>query len=79
MIAERIAEHVRMATAAEAWLKTRGSRVAETRVYMRRPMLEITCPPAELVSRAYRINESYQNGTRSVWAATLEGCQIIWR
>lgn len=79
MIPERIAEHVRMAMAAEAWLEQRGSHVTDTRVYMCRPLLEITCPPAELLGKADRITETYSNGTRSVWVASIEGCRIIWR
>ena len=79
MITERIAEHVGMATAAQAWLQARGSRVTEMRVWMRRPCLEITCPPTELVNRANHLIERCPTGTRSVWMATLEGCQVIWR
>ena len=55
MITERIAEHISMAEAAQAWLRARGSRVTDVRVFMRRPLLEIACPPAELVKSADRI------------------------
>ncbi|HHT0133091.1 TPA: hypothetical protein ACTW38_002924 [Klebsiella michiganensis] len=79
MITELIAEHVGMATAAQAWLQARGSRVTEMRVWMRRPCLEITCPPNELVNRANHLIERCPTGTRSVWMATLEGCHVIWR
>ena len=41
MIAERIAEHISMAEAAQNWLRARGSRVTDVRVFMRRPLLEI--------------------------------------
>ena len=61
MIAERIAEHISMAEAAQNWL------------------LEIACPPVELLNSAERIAESHNGGTRSVWVASLEGCRIIWR
>ncbi len=79
MFPEKISEHVQMARKAEEWLKKRGSYITETRVWMRRPLLEITCPPAELVKSASRIMESCDTGTRSVWVARLNGCQIIWR
>ncbi|HBM3190514.1 TPA: hypothetical protein ACXKGV_005303 [Klebsiella oxytoca] len=79
MITELIAEHVGMATAAQAWLQARGSRVTEMRVWMRRPCLEITCPPNELVNRANHLIERCPTGTRSVWMATIEGCHVIWR
>lgn len=46
---------------------------------MRRPCLEITCPPTELVNRANHLIERCPTGTRSVWMATLEGCHVIWR
>lgn len=79
MIADRIAEHISMAEAAQSWLRARGSRVTGVRVFMRRPLLEIACPPSELVLNADRITETHNGGTRSVWFATLEGCRIIWR
>ncbi|HDS4874516.1 TPA: hypothetical protein QHY04_004448, partial [Citrobacter koseri] len=49
MITERIAEHINMAEAAQEWLRQRGSRVTDIRIFMRRPLLEIACPPVELV------------------------------
>ena len=79
MIAERIAEHISMAEAAQNWLRSRGSRVTDVRVFMCRPLLEIVCPPTELVRSASRISETHNGGTRSVWVASLEGCRIIWR
>ncbi|MEA1062281.1 MULTISPECIES: hypothetical protein [Erwiniaceae] len=79
MIIEKIAEHISMAEAAQDWLRQRGSRVTDIRVFMRRPLLEIACPPAELVQRATRIIERCETGTRSVWIASLNDCQIIWR
>lgn len=79
MITERIAEHINMAEVAQEWLRQRGSRVTDIRVFMRRPLLEITCPPAELLNSASRIVERCETGTRSVWVAALNGCQIIWR
>ena len=79
MITERIAEHISMAEAAQNWLRERGSRVTDVRVFMRRPLLEIACPPVELLNSAERIAESHNGGTRSVWVASLEGCRIIWR
>ncbi|AVE67908.1 hypothetical protein SKN04_001671 [Salmonella enterica] len=79
MITERIAEHINMAEAAQEWLRQRGSRVTDIRIFMRRPLLEIACPPVELVKSANRIVECCDTGTRSVWVAALNGCQIIWR
>ncbi|EHI6280240.1 hypothetical protein J9K58_002098 [Salmonella enterica] len=79
MITERIAEHINMAEAAQEWLRQRGSRVTDIRIFMRRPLLEIACPPVELVKSANRIVECCDAGTRSVWVAALNGCQIIWR
>ncbi|KFB97844.1 Kil family protein, partial [Trabulsiella guamensis ATCC 49490] len=79
MITERIAEHISMAEAAQDWLRARGSRVTDVRVFMRRPLLEIACPPSELVRSANRITETHNGGTRSVWFATLGGCGVIWR
>lgn len=38
MITERIAEHISMAEAAQNWLRSRGSRVTDFRVFMRRPL-----------------------------------------
>lgn len=79
MNSEKMAEYINMAEAAQDWLRQRGSRVTDIRVFMRRPLLEIACPPAELVQQANRIVESCVTGTRSVWIARLNGCQIIWR
>lgn len=79
MITERIADHLGMANAAQAWLLARGSRVTDMRVWMRRPCLEITCPPSELVNRASHLIERCPTGTRSVWMTTIEGCHVIWR
>lgn len=79
MITERIADHLGMANAAQEWLLARGSRVTDMRVWMRRPCLEITCPPSELVNRASHLIERCPTGTRSVWMATIAGCHVIWR
>ncbi|MBM3072367.1 hypothetical protein [Lelliottia sp. RWM.1] len=79
MITERIAEHICMANAARFWLQQRGSHVTETRVWLRRPCLEITCPPSELICKADRLVEKCATGTRSVWIASVEGCHVIWR
>lgn len=79
MIAERIAEHVSMAEQAQEWLRQRGSRIETLRVFMRRPMLVITCPPVELLNSAERISENCDGGSRSVWVASLNGCRVMWR
>lgn len=79
MIIDTFAEHIHMAEAAQAWLRQRGSRVTDVRFFMRRPLLEIVCPPVELVLRATRIVERSAEGDRSVWIASLNHCQILWR
>lgn len=79
MIPEMISQHMQSANNAAEWLKARGSYITDMRLYMRRPLLEITCPPAELVNSASRIVERCEIGTRSVWVARLNDCQIIWR
>ncbi|HBC0987592.1 TPA: hypothetical protein IGZ61_002266 [Escherichia coli] len=79
MISERLAAHVAAAEQAQHWLRQRGARVVDFRMFARRPMLEITCPPAQLVAEADRIVEMYQGGTRSVWVATVNNCRVIWR
>lgn len=79
MITERIADHLGMANAAQAWLLARGSHITDMRVWMRRPCLEITCPPSELVNRASHLIERCPTGTRSVWMASIAGCHVIWR
>ncbi|MBM6483478.1 hypothetical protein JSX99_14820 [Klebsiella pneumoniae] len=79
MIAERISDHVAAAARARHWLRERGAEVEGERFFMCRPLLEITCPPAELVSCADRIVESYNGGTRSVWVASVQDCRVIWR
>ncbi|EIZ3827437.1 hypothetical protein MN350_005101, partial [Escherichia coli] len=57
----------------------RGSHVNESWLGVARPVLEITCPPPELVRNAVRIMEHKSGVARSVWTARLNGCQIIWR
>ncbi|EPI9148627.1 hypothetical protein ACTBUY_001964 [Salmonella enterica subsp. enterica] len=79
MITSRIAEHVQMAEAAQEWLRQHGSRIETLRVFMRRPLLVITCPPVELVNKAQRISEHSDGGTRSVWIASVNGCRVMWR
>ncbi|EAV2253204.1 hypothetical protein EXO78_06335 [Salmonella enterica] len=79
MISGRIAEHISMAETAQDWLRQRGSRIVDLRVFLRRPLLEITCPPVELVNRAQRINEHYNGSYRSVWITSVNGCRVMWR
>ncbi|MGQ3663262.1 hypothetical protein [Citrobacter braakii] len=79
MIADHISEHVQMAEQAQEWLRARGSRVESLRVFMRRPLLVIACPPSELVNSAERISENSGGGSRSVWVASLNGCRVMWR
>ncbi|POT25347.1 hypothetical protein C3433_18160 [Citrobacter freundii] len=79
MFSEMMAEHISMANAARKWLNARGSFVTDTRVWMKRPTLEITSPPPELIGSANKITECGPDGVRFVWAARVEGCNIIWR
>ncbi len=68
-----------MATEVKTWLQERGSHVNESWLGVARPVLEISCPPPELVRNAVRIMEHKSGVARSVWTARLNGCQIIWR
>ena len=79
MIPEKIAEHMQLAKATEALLNKRGCYVTDYRQFRTRPVLEVSCPPAELLERAARIVERCNTGTRSVWVAPFNGCQIVWR
>ncbi|HGY4723313.1 TPA: hypothetical protein ACNV1G_004562 [Citrobacter amalonaticus] len=79
MIPERMAAHIAAATRARHWLGDRGVKVVKECFFMNRPLLEITCPPAELVMMASRISEHSNGGSRSVWVATLDDCRVIWR
>lgn len=79
MITERMAEHVQMAEQAQEWLRQHGSRIEDLRVFMRRPLLVIACPPVELVKSAERISEKCNGESRSVWIASVNGCRVMWR
>ncbi|EJC1543274.1 hypothetical protein MX763_000713 [Salmonella enterica subsp. enterica serovar Montevideo] len=74
-----MSRNIRMATEVKTWLQERGSHVNESWLGVARPVLEITCPPPELVRNAVRIMEHKSGVARSVWTARLNGCQIIWR
>ncbi|MXI19969.1 hypothetical protein GRW05_09485 [Escherichia coli] len=74
-----MSRNIKMATEVKSWLQERGSHVNESWLGVARPVLEITCPPPELVRNAVRIMEHKSGGARSVWTARLNGCQIIWR
>ncbi|ECI5214667.1 hypothetical protein DUQ17_22220 [Salmonella enterica subsp. diarizonae] len=74
-----MARNIKMATEARVWLQKRGSHVNESYLGVARPMLEITCPPPELVKNAIRIMEHKSGSARSVWMARLNGCHVIWR
>ncbi|WP_105491523.1 hypothetical protein [Escherichia coli] len=74
-----ISRNIKMATEVKTWLQERGSHVNESWLGVARPVLEITCPPPELVRNAVRIMEHKSGVARSVWTARLNGCQIIWR
>ena len=74
-----MSRNIKMATEVKTWLHERGSHVNESWLGVARPVLEITCPPPELVRNAVRIMEHKSGVARSVWTARLNGCQIIWR
>ncbi|WP_180932842.1 hypothetical protein [Escherichia coli] len=74
-----MSRNIKMATEVKSWLQERGSHVNESWLGVARPVLEISCPPPELVRNAVRIMEHKSGVARSVWTARLNGCQIIWR
>ena len=74
-----MSRNIKIATEVKSWLQERGSHVNESWLGVARPVLEITCPPPELVMNAVRIMERKSGVARSVWTARLNGCQIIWR
>lgn len=74
-----MSRNIKMATEVKSWLQERGSHVNESWLGVARPVLEITCPPPELVRNAVRIMEHKSGVARSVWTARLNSCQIIWR
>ncbi|HBC0040198.1 TPA: hypothetical protein JGA48_004493 [Salmonella enterica] len=74
-----MSRNIKMATEVKIWLQERGSHVNESWLGVARPVLEITCPPPELVQSAIRIMEHKSGVARSVWTARFNGCQIIWR
>ncbi len=74
-----ITRNIKMAMEAQVWLREHGSHVAESWLGVARPLLEITCPPPELVKCAIPIMVRKAGGVQVVWAARLNGCQIIWR
>ncbi|WP_172945023.1 hypothetical protein [Escherichia coli] len=74
-----MSRNIKMATEVKTWLQERGSHVNESWLGVARPVLEISCPPPELVRNAVRIMEHKSGVARSVWTARLNGCQIIWR
>ncbi|HDK0450443.1 TPA: hypothetical protein PRT66_003326 [Escherichia coli] len=74
-----MSRNIKMATEVKSWLQERGSHVNESWLGVARQVLEITCPPPELVRNAVRIMEHKSGVARSVWTARLNGCQIIWR
>lgn len=79
MISELISLHVQQAMATEAMLNEKGCLVKEFRQTRTRPVLEVSCPPADLLNNAVRIVERNNSGSRSVWVASFNGCRIIWR
>ncbi|ELM3734825.1 hypothetical protein ACOGYR_002376 [Edwardsiella piscicida] len=78
MIPELISTHVRQAMATAALLSKKGCLVTDFRQSRTRPVLEVSCPPVELLNSAVRIIERNNSGSRSVWVASFNGCRIIW-
>lgn len=74
-----ISRNIRMATEVKNWLQAHGSHVNELFLGVARPILDISCPPPELVRKAVRITERKSSMTRSAWVTRFHGCQIIWR
>ncbi|MEH5636556.1 hypothetical protein ACNISP_19550, partial [Escherichia coli] len=68
-----MSRNIKMATEVKTWLQERGSHVNESWLGVARPVLEITCPPPELVRNAVRIMEHKSGVARSVWTARLNG------
>ncbi|EEC7658479.1 hypothetical protein D4L93_RS24635, partial [Escherichia coli] len=64
-----MSRNIKMATEVKTWLQERGSHVNESWLGVARPVLEITCPPPELVRNAVRIMEHKSGVARSVWTA----------
>ena len=79
MFPELISTHVQQAKATEAMLNQKGCWVTVFRQSRTRPVLEVSCPPTELLNSAVRIVERNNSGSRSVWVASFNGCRIIWR
>jgi len=79
MFPELISTHVQQARATEAMLNQKGCWVTVFRQSRTRPVLEVSCPPTELLNSAVRIVERNNSGSRSVWVASFNGCRIIWR
>ena len=79
MFPELISTHMQKITATEALLNQKGCHVQSFSVTRARPVLNVLCPPTELLNRAVRIVERNNTGTRSVWVASFNGCRIIWR
>ncbi|HHD2676159.1 TPA: hypothetical protein ACN02O_000088 [Klebsiella oxytoca] len=79
MFPELISSHVQQAMATQALLHKKGCLVTDFRQSPARPVLEVSCPPVELLEKAFRIVERDKSGTRSIWVASFNGCRIIWR
>ncbi|CAH3481235.1 hypothetical protein F9X20_007985 [Escherichia coli] len=79
MFPELISTHVQQAKATEAILNQKGCLVTGFRQTRTRPVLEVSCPPAELLHSAVRIVERSNSVSRSIWVTSFNGCRIIWR
>lgn len=79
MFPELISTHLQQVRATELLLNQKGCLITGFRQTPTRPVLEVSCPPVELLSNAVRIIERSSTGTCSVWTASFNGCRIIWR
>ncbi len=73
-----MSRNIKMATEVKSWLQERGSHVNESWLGVARPVLEITCPPPELVRNAVRlwsVNQGLpvQSGRPALMVARLSG------
>lgn len=79
MFPELISSHMQLIRATEELLNQKGCLIQTFRQTRTRPVLEVVCPPVGLLHSAIRIIERSNDGSRSVWVTSFNGCRIIWR
>ncbi|MCY1697174.1 hypothetical protein OVA10_03600 [Lelliottia sp. SL45] len=79
MTGTALSSRIQAAQNVRRWLQDKGCQEVAARLFNHRALIEVSCPPAELLHKAQRITESYAGVTRSVWTVFYNGCQIIWR